>query len=315
MDYSRAQKGYEAFTGYKPKYVDRKELDSKSVAGYKMGPIVGIAYEADRDGEKSQYFHKFKKSARPDLVARDDGKQLYVTGGNYKITDRGIEDKMPGLFVINPSPRRKSQKKAKSTMAVRRRRKRARTTSFRVNPVRRRRARSRRRSVALAPMRRNPIRRRRRRSVAVAGRRYRRNPMRSLGGVMNFGSLLMPGLMVGGGAVGSEIITAYLPIPAAWKTGYIRHVVKGGVGVAAGIALAKFGKQRKLGEFLALGAIAIAAHDLIKDVISTTAPNIKMGEYLNGNLGYSNPGLIANSGFAGAMNGMGEYVGIPEAQF
>src|SRR5207249_11178912 len=61
----------------------RRSSDLRDVTGWKMGPVVGIAYEAKRDGKTKQYFHEFKKKARPDLVAKDDGSQLYIDGGKY----------------------------------------------------------------------------------------------------------------------------------------------------------------------------------------------------------------------------------------
>jgi len=276
----KARKAYQDFTGRDPPHVKKARLPDKDVAGWKMGPVVGIAYEATRDGKRSKYFHEFKKSAQPDLVSADDGSQLYIAGGKYKVTDRGIED-MPRLFVVNPSPRRGRAKRKAAPMARRRRRhtvaRRTRQVAvFHTNPRRRRRRHSVRR-YARNPARRhyarNPIRHRRRRTSV---RRYRRNPSirRAAGGAANFTKMLLPAIGIGAGAIGSEIVMGYLPLPATWKTGVMRHVTKGVVGVSLGLVLGKVFRMRRLGNFFALGAVAIATHDAIKEYLSAHVPSI-----------------------------------------
>lgn len=283
----RAKKAFSDFTGHKATKSERRELDDRDVTGFKMGPVVGIAYEAKRDGETAQYFHRFNKKARPDLVARDDGKKLYIAGGRYKVTDRGIED-MPHLFVVNPSPRSGKKKRrvsirsrSASPMARPRRRRRVArraVTVYNVNPSRRRR--TRRRVASFLP---NPIRRRRRRAMSTYRRNpsrrrgYRRNPSaRGLAG-MTFTKLIVPAIGIGMGAVASEIAMGYLPLPANLKTGVLRHVTKAGIGMAGGYALYKFMGQKKLGEFFALGALVIAAHDATKELILKFSPGVKFG--------------------------------------
>jgi hypothetical protein len=61
--------------------------------GLVVGPMLGVMYEADRGDGKANYFHRFKKSARPLLIADNDGSQLGIVGGRFRFTDRGIEDK------------------------------------------------------------------------------------------------------------------------------------------------------------------------------------------------------------------------------
>jgi hypothetical protein len=301
----RAVRAFEAFKGEKPAKLRRSRLPDGDVTGWEMGPMLGVAYEARRDGKVAQYFHEFSKSARPRLVAQDDGRKLYIDGGRFKVTDRGIED-MPNLFVVNPSPRKgKSQPKRKgSTMARRARRRRSHVSVFTSNPRRRRRRST--RSSARRVFARNPAPRRRRRARAGSAsrrvyrrnpsrrrarssvRRYRRNPS-GLGGVGKLSSLMLPAIFIGLGAVGTEIITNYAPIPLAWKTGPMRHFVKAGVGIAVGLAIAKLLKQKKLGYYFAAGAVAIAAHDLMKAWLNTNAPAIK-------GLGYTNPASVARFG-------------------
>lgn len=305
----RAAKAFEDFTGRKPVRVKKSRLPDRDVTGWEMGPMVGVAYEATRDGKRQQYFHEFKKSARPNLIAQDDGKQLYIAGGKYTVTDRGIED-MPQLFVVNPSARKGRSKRKSPQMARRRRtstRRRAtrQVAIFRGNPIRRRRRRTTHRRFARNPSRRrhyarNPIRRRR-----TTVRRYRRNPSaRRVGGAaVNFGKMLLPAAGIGLGAVGAEILMGYLPIPASFKTGVMRHVTKGVVGVTAGMLIGKVLRQKRLGNYIALGSVVIAVHDAAKEFIAARMPAITMGQYRGpigssfGGMGYINPAQTGRLGY------------------
>jgi len=318
----RAAKAFEDFTGHRASKLRAVRLPDENVAGWEMGPVVGIAYQAKRDGKTQQYFHEFKKEARPRLVSQDDGKQLYIEGGKYKVTDRGIED-MPKLFVVNPSARtgrkRVATKRKAAPMARRRSATRRRTRQvavFNTNPVRRRRRRSparRRHLFARNPaplrrrrrrvMRRNPITTRRRHH---ARRSYRRNPSRRGGmGGGGFAKMFLPAAGIGLGAIGSEIIMGYLPIPANFKTGVMRHVTKGVVGVAAGFLIGKVLRQKRLGNFIALGAVVIAVHDGVKEFIAAKMPAVHLGQYRGpihgslasfGGMGYTSPAQIARMG-------------------
>ena len=305
MSRARAIAAYEDFKGERPSRLRRARLPDADVTGWQMGPLVGVAYEARRDGKTAQYFHEFERRARPNLVAQDDGKRLFIEGGRFKVTDKGIED-MPNLFVVNPSPRRGSARKGSPTMARRahsaRRRRRSHVTVFTSNPRRRRRSSGRsasgrftRRSYA-----RNPARRRRTHRRHAAARVYRRNPVarRSTrrryrrnpsGGVGKLSALVLPAVFIGLGAVGSEVVCGYLPIPLAWKTGSMRYLVKGAVGVGIGLVLAKALKQKRLGYYFAAGAIAIATHDFVKNLIASNAPAVK-------GLGYVNPASVSAFG-------------------
>jgi len=319
--HARAAKAFQAFSGHRPTGVKRARLPDTDVSGWRMGPVVGIAYEARRDGKTQQYFHEFAKPARPDLVSRDDGRQLFISGGNYTVTERGIED-VPELFVVNPSARRAAAPKRKAPMATARRKKngqfmkggaapRRRAASFKANPAPRKRKRAapkaaRRATRQVAVFRANPAPRKR--------RTYKRNPIGK--GFSGVGNLVIPAMGVGAGAVGSEIIMGYLPIPAGWKSGVMRHITKGGVGVAAGMLISKLFRQKKLGFYVAAGAIVIATHDAIKEFIANRLPMIEQsgfGQYVTplasqfGGMGYINP--------AATTRFMGQYVAPLASQF
>lgn len=297
-DLHRAREAFKNFSGHTPQHVTRAPLDNKAVAGWKMGPVVGIAYEAKRDGETARYFHEFKKAARPDLVARDDGRQLYIAGGRYKVTDRGIED-MPALFVVNPKAR--DGAKRKKPMARKSARRKAHRAGSRTIVIRN-----------PAPKRRKPARARR------TTRRYRRNPSarrmgaRAMGGALNFGKMFLPAAGIGLGAVGAELILGYLPIPANFKAGPLRQVTKGVIAIAAGMAISKLLRQPRIGNAVALGGLVIAVHDFVKEIAVSRMPALQFG-----GMGYYNPASAVRMGeyMPRIPGALGEYVSTPPGGF
>lgn len=82
---------YEEFTGH--------DADSVQCINFKVpksvaiiGKLHAITYEAKRDNEIALYEHIFKSKNAPILAVSSDGAQLMVIGGNYEVTDHGIED-------------------------------------------------------------------------------------------------------------------------------------------------------------------------------------------------------------------------------
>lgn len=59
-----------------------------------VGELRGLIYRASRlPGETPKnYVHFFKKSRLPMLVTDWTGKRLYIAGGQFQVTERGIED-------------------------------------------------------------------------------------------------------------------------------------------------------------------------------------------------------------------------------
>lgn len=87
---------YERFTGHNADEVvsvDKPELPDVMLV---IGEIDGIMYSTVRDGELEKYIHKFSKSCRPTFAVSHDGKQLFMLGGAYNFTERGIIDKTKG---------------------------------------------------------------------------------------------------------------------------------------------------------------------------------------------------------------------------
>jgi hypothetical protein len=61
--------------------------------GVAIGDVDGILYTTVRDGVEEKYIHKFHKRDKPLFVVSPDGKSLFLIGGNYTFTERGIVDR------------------------------------------------------------------------------------------------------------------------------------------------------------------------------------------------------------------------------
>lgn len=83
---------YQAFTGHKATTGKQVRLPAASV-GLAIGPLLAVAYETTRDGKREKYMHEFRRGARPLLASSHDGLSLYLLGGAYRFTDRGIVDR------------------------------------------------------------------------------------------------------------------------------------------------------------------------------------------------------------------------------
>ena len=82
---------FEDFTGKRATRITKHSLPELPTEGLVFGRLVQVGYESARDGRL--YRHTFRKRSQPLLVATPDGKTVYIVGGRYAFTDRGIEDK------------------------------------------------------------------------------------------------------------------------------------------------------------------------------------------------------------------------------
>lgn len=87
-----AAKLYEDFTGHEPKYIERVTVDVPEVLML-VGEMDAVLYTCIRDGRQEHYKHTFRKSSRPLLCSNETGTALFIVGGRYSMTDRGIVDK------------------------------------------------------------------------------------------------------------------------------------------------------------------------------------------------------------------------------
>ena len=83
---------YERFFGHDPEEIGRVTVPTIPRVGVAIGEVDGILYSTVRDGKFEKYIHKFHKKDRPLFVVSPDGKQLFLIGGNYTFTERGIVD-------------------------------------------------------------------------------------------------------------------------------------------------------------------------------------------------------------------------------
>ncbi len=88
-----AKKAYADFHGEPATKACHVNLPAPPDEVWMLGRVIGIAYQAVRDGEKDQYYHKFKINNAPFLVVSPDGHGMFFADGKYTVTDRGIEDK------------------------------------------------------------------------------------------------------------------------------------------------------------------------------------------------------------------------------
>jgi len=88
----KARDLYERFSGHDAVELGRVKIPPLPAVGVAIGEVDGILYSTIRDGVLEKYIHKFRKSDRPLFVVAPDGKVLYLLGGNYNFTERGIVD-------------------------------------------------------------------------------------------------------------------------------------------------------------------------------------------------------------------------------
>ena len=84
---------FEDFTGHTGRVVAKIKKPVYPDAVVVIGECDGVLYTTVRDGETESYIHRFKACSRPLLCSSADGKTLYLLGGAYRFTDRGIIDK------------------------------------------------------------------------------------------------------------------------------------------------------------------------------------------------------------------------------
>lgn len=83
---------YERFSGHDAVEIGTVSVPPMPKVGVAIGEIDGILYSTIRDGKLEKYIHKFRKSDRPLFVVSPDGSVLYLVGGSYDFTERGIVD-------------------------------------------------------------------------------------------------------------------------------------------------------------------------------------------------------------------------------
>ena len=108
-------------------------------------------------------------------------------------------------------------------------------------------------------------------------------------GIIN--AQVIPAAIGGAGAVLNDVIVNLLPLPANFKSGWMRHISKAvgaiAIGYLGGMVLAK-----KTADQLGAGAMTVVGYNVVRDLAAQFAPQIPLGEYLDPALGeYLDPAL------------------------
>ena len=90
-DVQKALKLYTQFREAKPHRAFRVDIELPT-ALMSMGNIRFIGYDTTRNGKTELYKHDFAPGSRPVLCADGDNGQLFIIGGRYHVTPRGIVD-------------------------------------------------------------------------------------------------------------------------------------------------------------------------------------------------------------------------------
>jgi hypothetical protein len=89
----RAARAYQAFHGERPKEILQLDIPSAPRTAVALGECLAVIYRGRRDGKTYSFKHTFARRARPYLCFSSDGRQLFLLGGDFKVTDRGIVDR------------------------------------------------------------------------------------------------------------------------------------------------------------------------------------------------------------------------------
>jgi hypothetical protein len=81
------RKSYAEFHGRKPAKAIRRTIPNPPAQAFLLGEVREIVYK--RPGEPTPYLHKFKRPYAL-LVSDAKGRHLFLVGGGYRVTARGI---------------------------------------------------------------------------------------------------------------------------------------------------------------------------------------------------------------------------------
>lgn len=83
---------YHTFNGFEPSLVVKvRHARVIPPVVVELGELVGLIYRSDKGqpGQDQTYIHRMEDPPR--LVSNIEGTQLYIVGGSYRVTSRGIE--------------------------------------------------------------------------------------------------------------------------------------------------------------------------------------------------------------------------------
>ncbi len=89
---TQGEKLYQTFNGFEASKVEKvSHMRVIPPVVVELGELVGVIYRSDKGqpGQPLTYIHRMEDPPR--LVSNIEGNQLYIVGGNYRITSQGIE--------------------------------------------------------------------------------------------------------------------------------------------------------------------------------------------------------------------------------
>ena len=92
-DLQRARALYQRFTLRTPGKLKKISIPDTPKIIVAIGRVVGLIYRSNRDGTMQNYRHDFAARSQPLFAVAPDGRSLYMIGGSYKFTGRGIVDR------------------------------------------------------------------------------------------------------------------------------------------------------------------------------------------------------------------------------
>jgi len=90
-EYDDALRLFEDFTGHQGQPFAKAKIKLPKTV-LVVGRCDGVLYTTVRDDKTEKYIHKFRAKSAPLLCASPDGSQLFLLGGVFRFTDRGIVD-------------------------------------------------------------------------------------------------------------------------------------------------------------------------------------------------------------------------------
>lgn len=94
MSIRRTQKLFEDFREAPAKRAKSVEIKLPK-AVMVMGYLEAVEYGTTMGGKAKRFRHKFARGSRPMLCAAPGKNQLFIIGGRYHVTERGIVDLTP----------------------------------------------------------------------------------------------------------------------------------------------------------------------------------------------------------------------------
>lgn len=84
-----------AFREAEPRGFKRMTLPKVPRAVMNMGRLDFIGYTTTHNGKETLYTHVFERDSRPHIGAGPKRNQLYILGGRYRVSGRGVVDLDP----------------------------------------------------------------------------------------------------------------------------------------------------------------------------------------------------------------------------